>query len=197
MSITITAQMVGDLRAKTGAGLMDCKRALAESNGDVEEAITILRKRGVASAAKKAGREASEGIIESYIHLGAKVGVLLELNCESDFVAKTDAFRQLARDLCMHVAAASPLFVGRQEVSEEYLSKEKEILGAQVEGKPAEIVEKIVAGKLEKVYAQVCLLEQPFVRNPDQTVKDVITEQIAKLGENIVVRRFTRYQISD
>lgn len=176
---------------------MDCKRALAESNGDVEEAITILRKRGVASAAKKAGREASEGIIESYIHLGAKVGVLLELNCESDFVAKTDAFRQLARDLCMHVAAASPLFVGRQEVSEEYLSKEKEILGAQVEGKPAEIVEKIVAGKLEKVYAQVCLLEQPFVRNPDQTVKDVITEQIAKLGENIVVRRFTRYQISD
>ena len=193
----ITAKMVGDLRAKTGAGLIDCKRALQEANGDIEEAITVLRKKGIASAAKKAGRSASEGLIEYYIHLGGKVGVLLEINCETDFVAKTDDFRKLAKDICMHIAAASPIGVGREDISPEILQKEREIAAGQVEGKPANIVEKIVEGKLEKVYAQFCLLEQPFVKNPDQTIKDLITDQISKLGENIVVRRFVRYQIGE
>lgn len=197
MSVNISAQMVGELRAKTGAGLMDCKKALAEANGNFEEATTILRKKGVASAAKKAGRLASDGLIESYIHLGGKVGVMLELNCETDFVAKTDAFKQLARDLCMHVAASSPQFLGREQVSQEFLAKEREIAAAQVVGKPAEVVQKVVDGKMEKIYSTVCLLEQPFVKNPDLAVKDLLTEQIAKLGENIVVRRFVRFQIGE
>lgn len=197
MSVIISAQMVGDLRAKTGAGLMDCKKALAEANGNFEEAVTILRKKGMATAAKKAGRAASEGIIESYIHLGGKVGVLLELNCETDFVAKNDAFHTLARDLCMQVAATNPQFVNREEVTPDFLTKEREIALAQVIGKPPEVANKIVDGKMEKIYSQICLMEQPFVKNDKISIKDLITEQIAKIGENIVIRRFTRYQIGE
>ncbi len=193
----ITAKMVADLRAKTGAGMVDCKKALEETKGNTEEAITILRKKGVASAAKKAGRSASEGLIESYIHLGGKVGVILEINCETDFVAKTDDFKTLARDICLHIAAASPVSVSREEIPATIIAKEREIAAGQVTGKPQNIIDKIVDGKMEKIYAQFALLEQPFVKNPDQTVKDLITEKVAKLGENIVIRRFVRYQLGE
>lgn len=193
----ITASMVGDLRAKTGAGLMDCKRALVEANGDLEEAITILKKKGVATAAKKAGRNASEGLIHSYIHLGGRVGVLLEINSESDFVAKNDEFKALANNICMHIAAASPQFVDRESVTEDILEKEREIARAQAEGKPAQAIEKIVAGKIDKIYSQLCLLEQPYVKDPNLTIRDMLTQQIAKIGENIVIRRFARYQIGE
>ena len=195
MSTAITAQMVSALREKTGAGLLDCKKALAESNGDIDQAETILRKKGVASAAKKAGRTANEGLIESYIHLGGKVGVLIEVNCETDFVAKTDEFKSLCRDLCLQIAAASPVVVSRESVPEADLANEREIAAAQVAGKPPAAIQKIVEGKLEKYYSTICLLDQPFVKNPDQTVKDVLTERIAKLGENIVVKRFVRFQL--
>ncbi len=197
MSETISAKMVGELRAKTGAGLMDCKKALVESGGDFDVATDILRKKGVASAAKKAGRDASEGIIESYIHLGGKVGVLVELNCETDFVAKNDAFRSLAKDIAMHIAAVSPIVVAREDVPSELVEKEREIASAQAEGKPPQAVQKIVEGKLEKYYQTICLLEQPYVKNSDQSVKDVLTENIAKLGENLMVKRFSRFQIGE
>jgi elongation factor Ts len=193
----ISATMVNELRAKTGAGLMDCKRALVENNGDQTTAAEWLRKKGIASAVKKADRTAKEGIITSYIHLGGKVGVLIEVNCETDFVAKTDEFQALAKDLCMQIAAASPLFVGREQVSAELLEKEKEIAVAQVVGKPAPAVEKIVQGKIDKWYGTVCLLEQPFVKDQNKSVKDYIAENIARTGENIVVRRFVRYAIGD
>jgi elongation factor Ts len=191
----ITAQMVSALREKTGAGLLDCKKALVEGQGNMDEAETILRKKGVASAAKKAGRAANDGLIESYIHLGGKVGVMIEVNCETDFVAKTDDFRTFCRDLCLQVAAASPTYVTREEVPEAELARERDIAASQAAGKPPAAVQKIVEGKLEKHYAQVCLLEQPFVKNPEKTIKDVLTENVAKLGENIVVRRFVRYQL--
>lgn len=195
MSNVITAQMVGALREKTGAGLMDCKKALTEAAGDAETAETILRKRGVASAAKKAGRDANDGLIESYIHLGGKVGVIIEVNCETDFVAKTDEFKTLCRDFCLQIAAASPLHVSRESVPEADLAREREIAAAQVEGKPPAAIQKSVEGKLEKYFSTVCLLDQPFVKNPEKTIKDVLTEKIAMLGENIVVRRFIRYQV--
>ncbi|HKJ90259.1 MAG TPA: translation elongation factor Ts [Oceanipulchritudo sp.] len=191
----ITAKMVGELRAKTGAGLMDCKKALAESGGDESKAIDLLRKKGMASAAKKAGRDASDGLIESYIHMGGKVGVLIEVNCETDFVAKTDDFKALVRDIAMHIAATNPTAVRREDVPAEVIEKEKEIAASQVTGKPENIVEKIVSGKIEKVYQEIVLLEQPFVKNPDQTIQDLLKEQISKLGENIVVNRFARFQI--
>ncbi len=191
----ISAKMVADLRSRTGAGLMDCKKALAESGGDEEKAIEALRKKGVASAAKKADRTAADGVVESYIHLGGKVGVLVELNCETDFVAKTDDFKALARDISMHIAATSPTCVSREEVPEDVVEREKGIAAASVENKPAHIVEKIVEGKLEKVYQEIVLLEQPFVKNPDVSIGDMLKEQIAKLGENILVRRFARFQI--
>jgi len=203
----ISAQMVGDLRAKTGAGLVDCKKALQEANGNVEEAITILRKKGVASAAKKADRNAGQGIIESYIHMGGKVGVMLELNCETDFVAKTDDFHTLARDIAMQIAASSPIVVKREDVPAETIAKERDIIKGQVANDPklnnkppevlAKMLEGIVNGKMEKIYATLCLIEQPFIKNPEETVKDLITSKIAKLGENIVVRRFVRYQIGE
>lgn len=174
---------------------MDCKKALVESNGDFEEAINTLRKKGIATAAKKADRDAAEGLIESYIHLGGKVGVMLELNCETDFVAKNDGFKLLARDICMHIAAASPQYVSRDQVPADMVAKEQEIATAQAEGKPAPAVQKIVEGKLEKFYASVCLLEQAFVKNPDQTIKDLITEKVSQMGENIVIGRFARFQI--
>lgn len=193
----ITAKMVSELRARTGAGLMDCKKALSEAGGDEEAAITILKKKGMATAAKKADRSASEGLVGSYIHLGGKVGVLIEVNCESDFVAKNEEFQELVRDLAMHVAAASPLYVKRDDVPADLVEKEKEIAAAQAEGKPAHAVEKIVAGKLDKWYSQVCLMEQPFVKDSDQTVAEMLTAKISKTGENIVIKRFERFQIGE
>jgi elongation factor Ts len=199
----ITAQMVGDLRSKTGAGLVDCKKALQEANGNVEEAVTILRKKGVASAAKKADRNAGQGLIESYIHLGGKVGVMLELNCETDFVAKTDEFHTLARDIAMHIAASSPAAVKREDIPAAIIDKEREIIKGQMandpkmKNKPEKMLEGIINGKLEKVYSSFALMEQPFVKNPEETVKDLVTAKIAKLGENIVIRRFVRYQIGE
>ena len=195
MSTPITAEMVSDLRGKTGAGLLDCKKALAEANGNVEEAITILRKKGAASAAKKAERATKEGLIESYIHVGSKVGVMIEVNCESDFVARNDEFRVFVKDLCLQIAAASPLYVNRQDVPEADLQNERDIAAAQVQGKPPAAVQKIVEGKLEKYYSTVCLLDQPFVKQPEKTIKEMLTAQIAKIGENIQVRRFVRYQV--
>jgi elongation factor Ts len=195
MSTPITAQMVSELREKTGAGLLDCKKALTEANANLEEAITILRKKGAASAAKKADRTTKEGLIESYIHVGGKVGVLLEVNCETDFVARNDEFRAFCKDVCLQIAAANPLFVAREEVPEAELTKEREIAVAQVQGKPPAAVQKIVEGKLEKFYSTVCLLDQPFVKLPEKSVKEILTEKIAKMGENIQVRRFTRYQL--
>jgi len=191
----ITAKMVGDLRAKTGAGLMDCKKALTETGGDEEKAIDILRKKGIASAAKKADRSASDGLVESYIHMGGKVGVLIELNCETDFVAKTDDFKALVRDIAMHIAATSPVCVNREDVPAELIEKEKEIASGQVAGKPENIVEKIVTGKIEKYYQENVLMEQTFVKNPDLTIKELLKEQIAKMGENMIIRRFARFQI--
>ncbi len=195
MSTPITATLVNTLREKTGAGMMDCKKALVEANGNVEEAETILRKKGVASAAKKAGRAANQGLIESYIHLGGKIGVLVEVNCETDFVAKTDDFKNFVKDLCMQVAAANPLYVTRDQVPEADLAKEREIAASQVAGKPPAAIQKIVEGKLEKYYQTICLVDQPFVKNPDVTVKDLLTERIAKLGENMLIRRFVRFQL--
>lgn len=194
---TITAQQVGELRAMTGAGLMDCKKALTEAEGDLEQAATILRKKGIASASKKAGRATSEGLVESYIHLGGKVGVLCEVNCETDFVAKTDDFKAFVRDICLHIAAASPVCVSREQVPAALIEKEREVAVAQAEGKPAAAVQKIVEGKLNKYFATACLLEQPFVKNPDQTVQEVLTEKIAKLGENMQIHRFVRFQIGE
>ncbi len=191
----ITAKMVSELRAKTGAGLLDCKKALTEAGGNEDDAVMILRKKGMASADKKADRSATDGLVHSYIHMGGKVGVLLEVNCETDFVAKTDDFQSLVRDIAMHIAAAAPMCVTREEVPEDVLQKEREVAAGQVEGKPANIVEKIVAGKIEKVYSQYVLLEQPFVKNPDLTIDDLLKNFIAKLGENTVVKRFARFQI--
>ena len=195
MSTIITAQMVGDLREKTGAGLLDCKKALTEANGNVEEAITILRKRGAASAAKKAERATREGLIESYIHIGGKVGVMIEVNCETDFVARNEEFKVLCRDLCLQIAAANPTYVRREEVPEADLAKERDIASAQVQGKPPAAIQKIIEGKLEKYFSTVCLLDQPFVKQAEKSVKDIITEKVAKIGENIQVRRFVRYQL--
>jgi elongation factor Ts len=195
MSVTISAQQVNDLRAQTGAGLMDCKKALVETNGNVEEAITILRKKGAASAAKKADRATKEGVIESYIHLGGKVGVLLEVNCETDFVARNDEFRAFVKDLCLHIAAANPICVTREEVPAADVEKEREIATAQVAGKPPAAVQKIVEGKLDKFFSTIVLLDQPFVKLPEKTIKQLITEKIQTTGENIQVRRFVRYQL--
>jgi elongation factor Ts len=194
---TITAQMVNDLRGQTGAGLLDCKKALTETNGNVEEAITILRKKGAASAAKKADRATREGLIESYIHLGGKVGVLIEVNCETDFVARNDDFRAFVKDLCLQIAAASPLYVTRDQVPEALLASEREIAAAQVQGKPPAAVQKIVEGKLEKFYSTICLLDQPFVKDAEKTVKEILTHKISTIGENMQIRRFVRFKIGE
>jgi elongation factor Ts len=192
---TISAQMVNDLRGQTGAGLLDCKKALIEANGNVEEATTILRKKGVASAAKKADRTTKEGVIESYIHFSGKVGVLIEVNCETDFVARNEGFKAFVKDLCFQIAAANPLYVTRDQVPEAELAHERDIAAAQVVGKPPAAAQKIIEGKLEKHYSTVCLLDQPFVKIPDKSVKDFLTETILKTGENIQIRRFVRYQL--
>ena len=191
----INAKMVGDLRESTGAGLMDCKKALVESEGDIDKAIEILRKKGAATAAKKATRDASEGLINSYIHLGGKVGVLVEVNCESDFVAKTDDFKNFVRDIAMHIAATSPICVSREAIDPEVIKQERVVAEGQAEGKPAAAIEKIVEGKINKFLSESCLLEQAYVKNPDQTVQQVLTEMIAKMGENMVIKRFARFQI--
>lgn len=195
MSVQITAKQVGELRESTGAGLMDCKKALVEAEGSFDEAVELLRKRGVAKAAKKAGREASEGLIDTYIHLGGKVGVLTEINCESDFVAKTDDFKQFVKDISMHIAASSPVCVSREEIDPALLDAERKVAEGQAEGKPPQAVEKIVEGKLNKYLSENCLLEQAYVKNPDQTVQEVLTEKIATMGENMVIKRFARFQV--
>lgn len=195
----ITAGMVKELRERTGAGMMDCKKALNEVGGDIEKAIEYLREKGLAAAAKKAGRIAAEGLVESYIHGGGRIGVLIEVNCETDFVAKTDDFRSLVRDLAMQIAAAKPEYVSREEVATEALDKEKEILRAQAlnEGKPEKIVDKMVEGRIEKYYKEVCLLEQSYIKDPEKTIQQLINEKISVIGENIRVRRFARYELGE
>jgi len=193
----ITPQLVKTLREKTNAGMMDCKRALTEAGGDLEKAEDILRKKGIASAGKKASRSAKEGTIASYIHMAGKVGVLVEVNCETDFVAKNDAFRDFVKDITLHIAAANPVCISREEVPARLVEREREIARDQVKGKPENIVEKIVDGKIDKFYASVALLEQPFIKNPDLTVQDYVKSKIAELGENIVIRRFVRYAVGE
>ena len=195
----VTAQQVKELRETTCAGMMDCKKALVETNGDMEKAIEYLREKGLAAAAKKSGRIAAEGIVESYIHAGGKIGVMIEVNCETDFVAKTPEFHSFVRDLAMQVAAANPQYLSREEVPAAILDHEREILRAQAlnEGKPAKIIDKMVEGRVEKYYKENCLLEQAFIKDPDQSVTDVVNAQISKIGENIVVRRFVRYQMGE
>lgn len=193
---TISADMVKELREKTGAGMMECKKALSESNGDFEKAITVLRQKGLATASMKAGRTASEGIIGSYIHMD-RIGVMVELNCETDFVARTDDFRELVKNIAMHIAAANPSYISREDVPQDIIENEKAIYRSQVTGKPAQVAEKIVEGKLDKFFSETCLIEQIFVKDPaqKQKINDIITEKIAKVGENIVVRRFARFQV--
>ncbi len=197
--MAISAKVVKELRDKTGAGFMDCKKALEEANGDIEKAIEILKKKGIAKAAKKASRTASEGLIGSYIHHGGKIGVLVEVNCETDFVARTEDFKNLVNEIAMQIAASSPLYVKREDIPEDVLEKEKEVFRAQAleSGKPEKIIDKIVNGKMEKYYKEVCLLEQPYIRDDEKTVQDLINEAIAKLGENIVVKRFVRFVIGE
>lgn len=195
---TITADQVKQLRDKTGAGMMDCKTALVETGGDFDKAVEHLRKKGLASAAKRAGRAAKNGMIGHYIHMGGKVGVLVEVNCETDFVARTDDFQLLAKELAMHIAAADPRYVKREDIPADVLDKEKEIYRAQApSGKKPEVVEKIVEGKLESYYAQVCLLDQPSVRDPQVTIKQMITSAAAKTGENVTVSRFVRFKLGE
>ena len=197
--MTVSAQMVKELRDRTGAGMMDCKSALAEAAGDVEKAVDVLRKKGLAAAAKKAGRVAADGLVSSYIHAGGRLGVLVEVNCETDFVARTDGFQELVRDVAMHVAAADPRWVRREEVPADVLERERAIFRDQAAatGKPAQVVEKIVEGKLEKFYAESCLLEQAFVKNTDQTVGQLVQERVGRIGENIQVRRFARFKLGE
>ncbi len=197
--MNIDAKMVKELRERTGAGMMDCKKALQETAGDVDKAIDFLRKKGLAAAAKKAGRAAAEGLVTSYIHAGGKIGVLLEVNCETDFVARTDDFQELVKDIAMHVAATDPRFVRREEVTDEVLAGERELYKEQAleSGKPAEIVDRIVDGKMEKYYGEQVLLEQAFVKDPDKTVGDLVTEAVARMGENIQVRRFARFTLGE
>lgn len=195
----ISAKMVKELREKTGAGMMDCKKALTESNGDMDKAVEILRKKGIAKAEKKASREVKDGLVEAYIHAGGKLGTLVEVNCETDFVAKTEDFKNFVRNIAMQIAATDPIAVSREDVPESIIEKELEIYRAQAKdsGKPDNIIDKIATGKLEKYYAENILMEQAYVRNPDMTVRDLLNETIAKLGENITIRRYARFRIGD
>ena len=197
--MNISAAQVKELREKTGAPMMDCKQALTESKGDIEAAIVHLRKRGIATAAKKASRVTSEGSVASYIHAGGKIGVLLEVNCESDFVARTEDFQSLVHDIAMHIAASDPKFIRKEDVTPEDFEREKEIYRAQAaaSGKPANVVEKIVEGKMSKFYEEVCLLNQPFVKDPAITIEQLIATTVGKLGENIAVRRFARFKVGE
>ena len=193
----IDPQLVKKLREKTNAGMMDCKRALTDAGGNFDRAEQILREKGIASAGKKASRATKEGIVASYIHQQGKVGVLVEVNCETDFVAKNQNFRDFVKDITLHIAAAHPLYVSREQVPGNLIEAEREIYKAQVKGKPANVVDKIVEGKLDKFYSTVCLLEQGFIKNPEQTIGDLLKAKIAELGENIVIRRFTRYLMGE
>jgi elongation factor Ts len=195
----ISADMVKQLREKTAAGIMDCKEALGECDADMDKAVEYLRKKGLATAAKRAGREMSEGLVHAYIHTGGKIGVLVEVNCETDFVARNEDFAELTKNIAMHIAASSPVGIRPEDVPADVVEKEKEIYRAQAleSGKPEKVIDKIVEGKLAKFYKESCLLNQPYVRNPDITVADMLNEAIAKIGENITVKRFTRYQIGE
>ncbi|KNF08845.1 elongation factor Ts [Gottschalkia purinilytica] len=196
--MAITAAMVKELRERSGAGMLDCKKALEETNGDVEKAIDLLREKGLSKAAKKSGRIASEGVVDSYIH-GGRIGVLIEVNTETDFVAKNEDFKAFVKDMAMQVAAANPKYVSREEVCEEELDKERQILRQQAlnEGKPENIVDKMVEGRIEKYFKEVCLLEQTFIKNPDVVIKDLLAEKVAKIGENIQIRRFVRFEVGE
>ncbi len=196
MQMEITASMVKDLRERTGAGMMDCKKALLETSGDLDRAIIVLREKGLAAASKRAGRETSEGIVDAYIHMGGKIGVLIEVNCETDFVARNAQFQALVHDLAMQVAASRPLYVSRDQVPEEVIQRERDIYRSQAirEGKPEKFADKIVEGRMTKFYQEVCLLDQPFIRDPGKTVADLIGENIGTIGENISVRRFARFE---
>jgi len=195
----IDAKTVKALREKTGAGMMDCKKALQEAGGDEEKAIIILREKGLAAAARRAGRVAAQGIIDSYIHLGGKVGVLVEINCETDFVARNEQFREFARNICLQVAASNPLYVDRDDVPAAVLEKERSILRNQAlrEGKPEKVIERIVEGRIAKFYQENCLLEQPYIKDPDRSIRDLLHELIARIGENIIIRRFSRFAVGE
>lgn len=197
--MAITAKDVADLRAQTGAGMLDCKKALDESNGDIEKAVEWLRKRGVAKAAKRADKVTAEGAVASYIHGAGKVGVLVEVNCETDFVAKNDNFQELTRDIAMHIAAAAPKYLTREEVPAELVAKEKDVYAEQLknEGKPEEIIEKILGGKLDKFYSEICLLEQKYIKDEDITIEQLLTKMTGEIGEKISIRRFTRYELGE
>lgn len=199
--MAVTASAVKELRERSGAGMMDCKKALIETDGDIDKAIDYLREKGLSDAKKKSSRIAAEGVVDSYIHLGGKIGVLLELNCETDFVAKTDDFKQLAHDIAMHIAAAKPTYVAREEVDQNEIAREREVLTAQAKNepkpKPENIIQKMVDGRIEKYYKEVCLLEQPYVKDPDINIETLIKTQIAKIGEKISIRRFVRYEMGE
>ncbi|MEN8264471.1 MAG: translation elongation factor Ts [Nitrospirota bacterium] len=197
--MSISASNIKELREQTGVGMMDCKKALTEAAGDMGKAVDILRQKGLAMASKKASREASEGLVSSYIHMGGKIGVLVEVNCETDFVAKTDDYQEMVKDIAMHIAAANPSYVKRDEIPSEVIEKEKEIYASQVTNKPPQVIEKIITGKLEKFYSDNCLVDQVFVKDPDGKIKvgDLIIERVAKLGENIQIRRFARFQLGE
>jgi len=197
--LEITTENVKSLREKTGVGMMDCKKALLESNGDMEKAVDLLRAQGLAAAARRAGRTAAEGVVDSYIHIGGKIGVLLEINCETDFVARNIEFQSFVKDIAMQVAASNPQYMSREDVPDGIVSHEKEILKSQTlaEGKPEKVADKIVEGRLEKFFSEVCLLDQPFIKDPKKSIKDLLGEFCAKIGENIVIRRFTRYQLGE
>ena len=196
--MNITAGDIKELREQTGVGMMDCKKALTEAAGNIDKALDILRQKGLAMAAKKASRDASDGLIGSYIHMG-KLGVLVEINCETDFVAKTDDYKEFVKNIAMHIAASNPLYVNREDIPAEVIEKEKAIYASQVENKPPEVVEKIVTGKLEKYYADTCLMDQVFVKDPDgkQKIRDLLIEKVSKLGENIMIKRFVRFQLGE
>ena len=195
----ITASMVKELRTRTGVGMMDCKKALTEANGDMEKAVDILREKGLSKAAKKAGRIAAEGIVGSYIHGNGRIGVLVEVNCETDFVAQTEGFHALVKDIAMQIAAANPLYVSREEVPADVISHEKEVYRQEAlnEGKPEKIVDRMVEGRIEKYFKEVCLLDQPFIKDGDKTINDVVLEATVKMGEKVSIRRFTRYQLGE
>jgi elongation factor Ts len=195
----ITSEMVRQLREKTGCGMMDCKAALTESKGEFEQAIDLLRKKGIAAIARRSGRVASEGLIDSYIHIGAKIGVLVEVNCETDFVSRSADFQAFVKDICLQIAAANPQYVTRDEVPDGIITHEKEIIASQAktEGKPEKAIEKMIEGRLEKFYAEVCLLDQPFIRDQKKIVKDLMGELSSKIGENLVIRRFVRFQLGE
>lgn len=197
--MAVDAKAVKELRERTGAGMLDCKKALEEANNDITKAAELLREKGLSAAASKAGRIATEGVVESYIHAGGRIGVLVEINCETDFVGKTDSFKEFARDIAMHIAAANPRYVRREEVPQQEVEKEKEILKAQAlnEGKPEKIIEKMVEGRISKFYEEYCLLEQSFVKDSDKTIDQLLNEKISTIGENISIRRFVRYELGE